>query len=295
MVNINLTLDGAANTITKGATITITDNATGEEIVKTWEGDRIQVLIAGMKEYTIKCSKITGYSSPKKVVFISSNDVTYDYSFNYITPPVGVYLLTTDDELIAPADWRSSYDCVGVYVGQSAGYGLYYTKVVLSPEMVICGITNVTSSNFSTIRNGMEGANYTEFPDNDSGLMSCVYKGPSNTRYMYENYGAFSGVWNYKFKNGAQAYVPSEQDLHWILLPNFNAIKAAYDALGVEFTFTATGTATSSWDVYMLSSTPGSYTNSSGNKRYGWVYGKDSDGVYKAGNNYTSTLAFSAY
>jgi hypothetical protein len=261
LINISLTLDGATNTITKGATITITDNATGEEIVKTWEGSMIQVAIPSLEEYTIKCSKITGYSSPKKVVFTPSKNVTYDYTFNYITPPVGVYLLTTDDELIAPADWNSSYDCVGVYVGRSSNIpNNKHSKVVLYPSFESCKAINITSDNYNDLVLGYVNGNYNDQSNVD-------HKGLEITRYFYENYTGSSytsfahrKAWKYTFKNGAQGWIPTWDDLKYFVILNWAAIKQCYETIGVTIPTSVNPTMSYEWtdygdgDVYRASS-----------------------------------------
>lgn len=297
LVNINLTLDGATNTITNGAKITITNNATGEEIVKTWEGDMIQVQIDGMTEYTIKCSKITGYTSPKKVVFISSNDVTYDYTFNYITPPVGVYLLTTDDELIAPSKWKSSYDCVGVYIGRSDAGDLPYKNYVLAPEIVDIATFTLTSSNFNAIVQKMAEEATSEYGNRYESIGACNYCGYTNSRYAARA-GVFLEAWNYDFKNGAQAFVPALFEVK-LLAENYAAIYNAYSAIGVTVPYTVNYYDYYNWRVQTIQSTTPvmeSVTLGSTTRYlYGWGYRVDDGSWDSVAFNVTTTIPFSAY
>ena len=298
LINISLTLDGATNTITKGATITITDNTTGEEIVKTWEGSMIQVAVPSLAEYTIRCSKIIGYSSPKKVVFIPSKNVTYDYTFNYITPPVGVYLLTTYDDFIAPANWESHYECVGVFIGSSSKGLLPYKNYVLAPEVIDVSSYNVTKDNISAIRNKMREEAIAEYGDSITSPAE-LYCGYTNSRYA-ASADVFMEVWNYEFKNGAQAFMPSAYEMR-LIAQNRDAIIAAYKAIGVTLPYTLSYTSIADWSIRpMHSSTPKSKTTTAGTitfTSYGWQCG-ESAGYAEFPSSLdpaTTTIPFSAY
>lgn len=298
LINISLTLDGATNTITKGATITITDNATGEEIVKTWEGDMIQVAVPSLAEYTIKCSKIIGYSSPKKVVFIPSKDVTYDYAFNYITPPVGVYLLTTYDDFIAPANWESHYECVGVFIGSSSKGLLPYKNYVLAPEVINISSFEITKDNISNIRTRMREEAIAEYGDSITTLAE-LYCGYTNSRYAARA-NVFMEVWNYEFKNGAQAFTPSAYEMRLIAL-NKDAIISAYKAIGVTLPYTVNYDNAAKWSIPLMhSSTPNGRTTIAGTvsfTSYGWQCG-ESDGYAVLPSSLdpaSTTIPFSVY
>lgn len=291
MLNINITLDGAVNAITEGATITITNNATGEVVERVWEGSTIQIVVESLSEYSIKCSKITNYSSPKKVTFIPANGVSYDYTFDYITPPLGVYLLNTDDELIAPDDWKTSYECVGVYVGYGESTILPYKSYVLAPEVIsITDYAVNTEPRYNMIRKGMANAATAEY---GGALFNQNNAGLSNTKYMVDNYsGTFAEAWNYRFRHGAQGFVPSAYEIREIIARNKTALLAAYGKLGVDIPYTITYSDINDWMVSMIqSSTPASIAiEGLSISSYGWVY---ADSI--VGNDATTTIPFSAY
>lgn len=293
LLNINVTLDGAINAITKGSIISITNNATGEVVERVWEGEMIQITVESLSEYTIKCSKITGYSSPKKVTFTPANSVSYNYTFDYITPPVGVYLLTTDDELILPANWKSSYECAGVYVGFSQASSLAYSKYVLAPEIVPITTLRLTKTSYSDIRTGAD-----DLAENEYGLGNVIgsynFHGLSNTQYIVNNYsGAFAEAWNYPFKTGARGFVPSLLELRDVIALHGEQIVEAYAAIGVEFPYSVSYTDSNVWSVSIFqSSTPSRSAVRDSLYLYGWGYGSED---FQISSNDDTTIPFSVY
>lgn len=293
LLNINVSLDGAINAITKGSIISITNNATGEVVERVWEGEMIQITVESLSEYTIKCSKITGYSSPKKVTFTPANSVSYNYTFDYITPPVGVYLLTTDDELILPANWKSSYECAGVYVGFSQATSLAYSRYVLAPEIVPITTLKLTRTNFSDIINGAR-----DLAQNEYGIIviggSYNSHGLSNTQYVVNNYsGAFAEAWNYPFKTGARGFVPSLLELRDVIALHGEQIVEAYATIGVEFPYSVSYADLNDWFVSTIqSSTPSRRAVTDSLYSYGWGYGSED---FNMSNNANTTIPFSVY
>lgn len=291
LLNINVTLDGAINAITKGSIISITNNATGEVVERVWEGEMIQITVESLSEYTIKCSKITGYSSPKKVTFIPANGVSYNYTFDYITPPVGVYLLTTDDELILPANWKSSYECAGVYVGFSKASSNPYSKYVLAPEIVPITTLKLKEATYKDIRDGAQ-----DIAQNEYGITTIAgtynFHGLSNTQYIVNNYsGAFAEAWNYPFKTGARGFVPSLLEIKEVIALHEEQIVQAYAAIGVEFPYNVYYEDSADWSVSTIhSSTPNREEIISSLYSYGWGYGAN-DMSSKA----NTTIPFSVY
>lgn len=293
LITINVTLDGAANRITEGATISVTNNATGEVVERVWDGSTIQITVESLSEYSIKCSKITSYSSPKKVTFIPANGVSYDYTFDYITPPVGVYLLTTDDELILPANWKSSYECAGVYVGFSQASSLAYSKYVLAPEIVPITTLKLKKTSYSDIRTGAD-----DLAKNEYGLGNVIgsynFHGLSNTQYVVNNYsGAFAEAWNYPFKTGARGFVPSLLELRDVIALHGEQIVEAYAAIGVEFPYSVSYADLNDWFVSTIqSSTPSRCAVTDSLYSYGWGYGSED---FNISNNANTTIPFSVY
>lgn len=292
LITINVTLDGAANRITEGATISVTNNATGEVVERVWDGSTIQITVESLSEYSIKCSKITSYSSPKKVTFIPANGVSYDYTLDYITPPVGVYLLTTDDELIAPAEWNGSYQCVGVYVGVSSSV-IPYSRYVLAPEAVNLTTGSVNESRYNKIIEGARAIAKDEYGYTHT-AGSEKYHGLSNTKYIVSEYTALSEAWNYPFKNGAQGFVASLQELLYVVVMNRITINEAYSAIGVQFPYAISYTDTNNWYITLIhSSTPVRKKITAGTTtlyQYGWAYGGSS-----LTNATETTIPFSIY
>lgn len=291
LLNINVTLDGAINAITKGSIISITNNATGEVVERVWDGSTIQITVESLSEYSIKCSKITSYSSPKKVTFIPANGVSYDYTFDYITPPVGVYLLTTDDELILPANWKSSYECAGVYVGFSQASSLAYSKYVLAPEIVPITTLSLKEATYEDIRDGAQ-----DIAQNEYGMIAIAatynYHGLSTTQYVVNNYsGAFAEAWNYPFKTGARGFVPSILELEYVIALHGEQIVEAYAAIGVEFPYNVYYEDSDDWSVSTIhSSTPKREKTISLRYSYGWGYG-----IGVMSSNANTTIPFSVY
>ena len=297
LVTFKVTTNGYNDSAANGVTVTLTNKATGEEIVQTWQqGDKMVVMVDAVAEYTITLSTLYGYKRPSPVTLITVNDVTYDYVFNYTVLPTGVYILTTTEEFILAENWNHSYEAVGIYVGYKR-----FSKVsafVLAPEIIRCKGIEVNSSNYNDLAWG--------YNQGISDALSDMYRGLKRTRYFYEKYPpsqfanyAHVNAWEYKFKNGAQGWIPDYDNLSEMAC-SWEAILYAYEQLGKYYGdinyFAGYGSDDFGNEYYgvrlnIWSSTP-AYGLYSGDKPrdYGWKCAKfewDEDGYVEEWVNYT--------
>lgn len=237
---ITMTLDGAANGSTTSdklykAIIEITDANTGEVQAFEWMGVEIPANVTAGHTYTVKAQKIVGYAPPIMLTYTAVAGYQRRIALNHITPPTGVYILMDDESLVLPSKFDSANadKVVGIYVGTSyAPAGNTHSKVVLYPEIMSCKAIQINKDNYVDLSSGY-------YERNLEVLNSIEHKGLAITEYLYNNYTgsrytsfAHRKAWKYAFKNGAQGWIPTYDDLLHFVIPNWEAIVFAYEAIG---------------------------------------------------------------
>lgn len=302
---ITMTLDGAANGSTTSdklykAIIEITDANTGEVQTFEWMGVEIPASVTAGHTYTVKAKKIAGYTPPMMLTYTAVAGYQRRIALNHITPPVGVYILMDDESLVNPSKFDSANTdkVVGIYVGAYySPAGNTHSKVVLYPEIMSCKAIQVTSSNYSDLRNGYL-----------AGASNIEHTGLAITEYLYNNYTGSSytsfahrKAWKYAFKNGAQGWIPTYDDLLHFVIPNWEVIVFAYEAIGatVPDDITVYNNGADNYIDNVWSSTAIMRRVTSASFLYGWKFGYDAeDGVnlpLNGGTTPHNLISFSIY
>ena len=286
LIVISMTLNGAANGSMNTdklwkAAITVTDTNTGEATSLEWKGEAIPISIPAGHTYTIKAVKLTGYAPPSMLTYTAVANYERTITLNHKTPPVGVYILMDDDSLVSPSyfDIANVDRVVGIYIRKQV-YGGKFDAVVLYPEFISCKFITITAQNYSDLNYGYGGVSDWN-----------GYEGLERTRYLYEKYTGSSytsfahrKAWLYTFKNGAQGWIPTAENLRFYVAYSWSDIVKAYNAIGVTIPsgvscYTGVWNGNEEWSVNGLwSCTPTyNYDPDWDEDDYGWTYGESYD------------------
>ena len=114
-VNISLTQVGGSSADLIGASITITDDDSGDTLLTaTWNGNTITTEIPMGTYYTVSVETIVGYLDCADRSYLAGYQTTRNIGFQYTAP--GVYIESISHQLYTSSEWSSSYSANAIVV-----------------------------------------------------------------------------------------------------------------------------------------------------------------------------------
>lgn len=203
IVNISLTQVNGSSADLIGASVTITNDDTGDTLLAaTWNGSTIITEIDINTNYTVSVDSINGYKSPSSQSYTAMYQNERNVSFQYVA--LGAFVEATDGTLYTASSWSSA--------GKTAN------SVVFITENISVRIALVEAGLFISNNEQVSKDNYLE-PLPDRVLASVDYNGKSNTAKLVRfniayntNTNSYAAPYcnNYTFPDGiTKAYLPA--------------------------------------------------------------------------------------
>lgn len=288
LLYISLTVDGAESALTDNMVITIEDMDSGESQTVTYEGAKTPASVVAGHKHRVSVNRIDGYIPPLAVEFTSVNGYEREVAINYVSPPIGAFIYTKDEQLVAPENWDTANNdnIIGVYLGTSTH------KIVLRS----------TNDPIIKIDSAMYGLWMYTCQSSVNGIEDYDgYGNMSNSITVSESYEAFYETNKIIFPNGKRAYIPAAGEMKMIK-DNILAVGRCWGAIkGSTLSYTLSNfeywTSTRSEDFaykpdYSQYTRPIMIWDESNGR---WLDGWDSDSEEDADSNYSDDWLTLAY
>lgn len=229
LLYISLTVDGTESALTDNMVITIEDMDSGESQTVTYEGAKTPASVVAGHKHRVSVNRIDGYIPPLAVEFTSVNGYERDVTIDYVSPPIGAFIYTKDEQLVAPENWDTANNdnIIGVYLGTSTH------KIVLrsTRDRIITIGSVVYSLWMYTCQSSVKG-----IEDYDG------YGNMANSLTVSESYEAFYETNKIVFPHGKRAYIPAAGEMKMIK-DNISAIGRCWGAIdGSTYSYTLSNT-----------------------------------------------------
>lgn len=233
-VNISLTQIGGSSSDLIGASVTITDDDTGDTLFSaTWNGSTITTEIEVNTNYTVSVETIVGYSHPSPQSYHAYFQNKRNISFQYASQ--GAYVEAIDGSLYTASTWQSSGKEVNsiVLITSQISVRIYPTILDYTIIKPMGKANSSTDPNPATYVTTVTTANEAKVD----------YDGYTNTQ-KWLKYNAATGTYTNDyaapyatstiFPNGVtRGYIPAAGQIY-IIRKNYSIVNPCFLAIGIS-------------------------------------------------------------
>lgn len=216
LLYISLTVDGAESALTDNMVITIEDMDSGKSQTVTYEGVKTPASVVAGHKHRVSVNRIDGYIPPLAVEFTSVNGYEREVTIDYVSPPIGAFIYTKDEQLVAPENWdvENNDNIIGVYLGTSTH------KIVLRSSKET--ISSTFYDGYTWVWNCVSEKRGIEDYDGYGNMQKSLSISERNEAFYETN--------KIIFPNGKNAYIPSAGEMKMIN-DNISAIGRCWAAI----------------------------------------------------------------